>query len=79
MAWFLTYPGREGSSQALGIPQRQRVGREEGDTVQIQLTGELSVTQGSAIHTSFHFHFSGKRSMKHKEAPGYQALSLKAD
>ena len=29
MAWFLTYPGREGSSQALGIPQRQRVGREE--------------------------------------------------
>ena len=29
VAWFLTYPGREGSSRVLGILQRQRVGREE--------------------------------------------------
>lgn len=29
VSWFLIYPGREGSSQALRILQRQRVGREE--------------------------------------------------
>lgn len=29
VSWFLIYPSREGSSQALRILQRQRVGREE--------------------------------------------------
>ena len=29
VAWFLTYPGREGNSRVLGILQRQRIGREE--------------------------------------------------